>query len=332
MSEIAIEFKNVTKSYGELQAIDNLNLTIKKGIIFGLVGSSGAGKSTLLRTINLLEEIQGGQIIVDGKDVSTLKGKELRLYRQRVGMIFQQFSLLDSRNVFENIALPLECNGWKKDDIKKRVEELAEVVGLSDKLQNKSTELSGGQKQRVAIARSLALNPEILLCDEATSALDPKTTRNILTLLKKINRELGITIIIVTHQMEVVKEACDEIAILKNGKIIEKGETASIFLSSNNALKTIIEEEEILPEDGVNIRIYFPRDCAADHVITSMARKLDIDFSICYGKLEKFQEDVLGSLIINIYEKDRDNVIKYLEDVKIPFEIVDPTISEKEAQ
>lgn len=322
MSEYAIEFKNVCKSYGELQAIDNLNLSIKKGIIFGLVGSSGAGKSTLLRTINLLEDIQSGEIIVFGHDISHLKGHELREYRQHVGMIFQHFSLLDSRNVYDNIALPLECNGWKKEDIKKRVEFLADVVGLTDKLKNKSTALSGGQKQRVAIARSLALNPEILLCDEATSALDPKTTKNILELLKKINRELGITIIVVTHQMEVVKEICDEIAILNNGQIIEKGETSSIFLSSNKALKTIIEDEEILPTTGINIKLYFPRDFSGDHIITSMARDLNIDFSICYGKLEKFQDDVLGSLTININEEYEKIVLDYLDKTGIPREIV----------
>ncbi len=320
--EYAIEFHNVTKAYGELQAIDNLNLSIKKGIIFGLVGASGAGKSTLLRTINKLEDIQGGEIIVQGNDITNLRGKELRYYRQKVGMIFQHFSLLDSRNVFNNIALPLECNGFKKDEIARRVNELAEVVGLSDKLQNKTSELSGGQKQRVAIARSLALNPEILLCDEATSALDPKTTKNILALLKKINKELGITIIIVTHQMEVVKEACDEIAILKEGKILDVGNTADIFLSNNTALKTLVDEEEILPESGVNIRLYFPRNFSADHVITTMARKLDIDFSICYGKLEKFQDDVLGSLIINIDEQNKDRVLKYLDEVKIPKEVL----------
>lgn len=317
-----VEFKNVCKSYGDFQAISNLNLAIKEGIIFGLVGSSGAGKSTLLRTINLLEPIQSGEIKVFGKTVNDLKGKELREYRQNVGMIFQSFSLLESKTVYDNIALPLVCNGWKKEDIKKRIEELALVVGLSEKLDSKPSELSGGQQQRVAIARSLALNPKLLLCDEATSALDPKTTKNILALLKEINKKLGISIIIVTHQMEVVKAVCDEIAVLDSGNVIACGETADLFLTDNSALKGLLEEDEVLLETGINIKLYFPRNCSFDHVITTMARKLNIDFSIVYGKLEKFQDDVLGSLIINIVKKDEEAVLAYLDEVKIPKEII----------
>lgn len=220
--EYAIEFHNVTKAYGELQAIDNLNLSIKKGIIFGLVGASGAGKSTLLRTINKLEDIQSGEIIVQGNDITNLRGKELRYYRQKVGMIFQHFSLLDSRNVFNNIALPLECNGFKKDEIARRVNELAEVVGLSDKLQNKTSELSGGQKQRVAIAGILAMSPSIIILDESTSMLDPRGKQEINDLVREISNDRQMTIISITHDIEEAKNA-DKIIMLNNGEIVATG-------------------------------------------------------------------------------------------------------------
>ena len=193
-----VEFKNVNKNYGMFNALNDINLTINDGEIFGLVGKSGAGKSTLLRTINKLETIDSGEVIVNGININELKGKKLRNYRKKVAMIFQQFSLLETKTVYDNIALPLECLHLSKEEIKEKVTDLAKIVSLEDKLNNLSTELSGGQKQRVAIARSLALSPEILLCDEATSALDPITTRQILELLKEINKNLGITIIIVT--------------------------------------------------------------------------------------------------------------------------------------
>lgn len=316
-----IEFKNVLKKYSKLTALENISFTINDGEIFGIVGQSGAGKSTLLRTINKLEEIDGGNIIVDGIDVNQIKGKELRMYRKNVAMIFQHFSLLETQNVFENVALPLKCNKVKKDEIKKRVAELLEIVGLSDKANSRPSELSGGQKQRVAIARALALNPKILLCDEATSALDPLTTKSILELLKKINKELKITIVMVTHQMEVIKEVCKRIAILNKGKLIELGYTEDLFLASNGALKTIVREDEIVPKYGKNICIYFPKDFTNDAVITKMAHDLDINFSIVWGKLEKFQDDVLGTLIINVKDEDYTRVIEYMNANDIRFEV-----------
>ncbi len=315
-----IQFINVNKNFNSLIALDNISLSIAKGSIFGIVGKSGAGKSTLLRTINKLETIDSGTILVKGQDISKLNRQGLRLYRQKVAMIFQSFALLETESVYRNIALPLVCH--KKSDVKKRVEELAEIVGLTDKLNCKPKELSGGQKQRVAIARALALNPEIILCDEATSALDPITTTAILELLEKINKEFNITIIIVTHQMEVVKAICSEIAIIKDGRIIEKGKTDEIFLSSNTALKTLVDEEEILPKRGINIKLYFPKSCSSESLITKMARELDIDFSIVWGKLEKFQNDVLGSLIINIDEIHFQNVNQYLLNKAINFEVI----------
>lgn len=322
LNKIKIEFKNVRKQYGELTALNNINLSICEGEIFGIVGQSGAGKSTLLRTINRLEEIESGEVLVDGINIVNLEGKDLREFRKNCGMIFQHFSLMETKNVYKNIALPLECNKYKKADIEKRVSELAEIVGLSDKLKSKPRQLSGGQKQRVAIARALALNPQILLCDEATSALDPITTQSILKLLREINEKMGITIVIVTHQMEVVKEACERIAVLNEGNLLQVGNTDQVFLSSNNALRTLIKEEEILPKDGVNIKIYFPKSCSVDYFITKMARELDIDFSICWGKLEKFRDDVLGSLIINVKEEDKNNVIKYISNAQVGCEVI----------
>lgn len=326
MNKVKIEFKNVYKKYGELTALNNVNLQIYEGEIFGIVGQSGAGKSTLLRTINRLEEIENGEVLVDGENVVKFNSKKLREFRRNCGMIFQHFSLMETKTVYKNIALPLECNHYNKEDIKKRVLELAEIVGLSDKLDSKPRQLSGGQKQRVAIARALALNPQILLCDEATSALDPITTEAILQLLRKINEQLGITIVIVTHQMEVVKSACERIAVLRNGDVLQVGNTDEIFLSSDSALKTLIKDYEILPKTGVNIRLFFPKSCSVDYFITKLARELDVDFSICAGKLERFRDDVLGTLIINIKDEDKGKVLGYIASSSIGFEVIDSEV------
>ena len=317
-----VEFKNVNKNYGMFNALNDINLTINDGEIFGLVGKSGAGKSTLLRTINKLETIDSGEVIVNGININELKGKNLRNYRKKVAMIFQQFSLLETKTVYDNIALPLECLHLSKDEIREKVTDLAKIVSLEDKLNNLSTELSGGQKQRVAIARSLALSPEILLCDEATSALDPITTRQILELLKEINKNLGITIIIVTHQMEVVKEICQRIAIMKDGKILDIGNTKDLFLSNNEALKTIIDDIDVIPNINHNIKLYFG-STSKDAFITKMARNLDIDFSIVWGKLEKFEDDVLGTLVINVKDADYKDVIAYLNNTNIKYEVLE---------
>ena len=323
MNNIKIEFKNVYKKYGELTALNNVNLEIYEGEIFGIVGQSGAGKSTLLRTINRLEAIESGEVLVDGVNVIEFNNKELREFRKNCGMIFQHFSLMETKNVYDNIALPLVCNHYRRQDIHKRVLELAEIVGLSDKLKSKPRQLSGGQKQRVAIARALALNPQVLLCDEATSALDPITTQSILKLLREINEKLGITIVMVTHQMEVVKEACERIAVLKDGNLLQVGNTDEIFLSSDSALKTLIHDYEILPSTGVNIRLFFPKSCSVDYFITKMARELNVDFSICAGKLERFRDDVLGTLIINIKDEEKGRVLGYIASSSVGFEVID---------
>lgn len=324
-SEAAVEIKNVVKSFGNVQVIKDVSFTINQGEIYGIIGHSGAGKSTLLRCINGLESYNGGSINVMGKEVSALKDRELREFRKELGMIFQNFNLLQRKNVFDNVALPLEVWGYDKNTIKDKVLELLKLVGLEDKKLRKPSQLSGGQKQRVAIARALALDPKILLCDEATSALDPKTTKDILQLLLKINKELGITIIIVTHQMEVIKEVCERVALLDGGEIQAEGKAEDLFLKPGRSLKKFLgeEDEENLPDTGINIKLYFPSNSSENALITKMSRELDIDFSIVWGKLEKFRDQVLGGLVINIDEKDKERVLKYLEGKDILLEVLE---------
>lgn len=317
-----IYIKDVAKFFGQDQVLYNININIEKGEIYGIVGHSGAGKSTLLRCINGLENYDSGSVKVNNKEVKELGEEELRRFRKNIGMIFQNFSLLNRKNVWQNVALPMEIWGYNKEDIHKRVKELLALVGLEDKAESMPKELSGGQKQRVAIARALTLQPEILLCDEATSALDPKTTKSILGLLEEINKKLGITIVIVTHQMEVIKEVCTRVSLMKNGRVIQSGNVEEVFLNPSSELKDLLGEEEVLPDSGVNIKIFFPRELSEDSLITSMARELDIDFSIVWGKLEKFNKVVLGSLVINITEDKRDIVCSYLDMKKVHWEVL----------
>lgn len=323
-AEAAVEIKNVVKSFGNVQVIKDVSFTINQGEIYGIIGHSGAGKSTLLRCINGLESYNGGSVNVMGKEVSALNDRELRVFRKELGMIFQNFNLLQRKNVFDNVALPLEVWGYDKNTIKEKVSELLKLVGLEDKILRKPSQLSGGQKQRVAIARALALDPKILLCDEATSALDPKTTKDILQLLLKINKELGITIIIVTHQMEVIKEVCERVALLDGGEIKAEGKAEDLFLKPGKSLKKFLgeEDEENLPDTGINIKLYFPSNSSENALITRMSRDLEIDFSIVWGKLEKFRDQVLGGLVININEEDKEKVLKYLEDKDILLEVL----------
>ena len=320
-----IEIKNVIKSFGETQVIKDVSISIKEGEIYGIIGHSGAGKSTLLRCINGLEDYNGGSVKVMGKEVSSLADKNLREFRKDLGMIFQNFNLMKRKNVFDNVALPLEVWGYNKSEIKDKVLQLLKLVGLEDKRLSKPSELSGGQKQRVAIARALALDPKILLCDEATSALDPKITKDILALLSKINKELGITIVMVTHQMEVIKEVCERVALLDGGVVKAEGKAEDLFLKPGKSLKKFLgeEDDEILPDEGINIKLFFPSNSSENALITKMARELGVDFSIVWGKLEKFRDEVLGGLVINIKEEDKDKVIKYLEKKDILLEVIE---------
>lgn len=318
-----ITIKEVSKYFSGNKVLDNMNLLIDKGDIFGIVGQSGAGKSTLLRCINGLETYDEGSLTVGDKEVKLLKSNEIRELRKDLGMIFQHFSLLERKNVYDNVALPLECWGYDKEYIEKRVKELLKIVHLEEKIYSKPKQLSGGQKQRVAIARALALSPSVLLCDEATSALDPKTTKSILSLLREINESLGITIIIVTHQMEVVREVCNKVAIMENGVLKDVGEVEELFLRQPKSLRTLLCEEEILPSEGINLKIYFPKENSENSIITSMARSLDIDFSIVWGKLERFRDDVLGTLIINIRDDEFQSVSSYLSHNNVWWEVVE---------
>ena len=316
-----IKIENLKKFYGATQIIDGVSLTVEKGEIFAIVGHSGAGKSTLLRCINGLEDYQGGSLKVFDKEISALKDKELRELRRDVGMIFQHFALMARKTAFENVATPLKFWGYSDGEIKKRVSELLELVGLANKAASYPGELSGGQKQRVAIARALALSPKILLSDEATSALDPNTTNSILELLKQINQTLNISVVLVTHEMEVVKSIARRAVLLESGKIIGSGTIEELFLKPDEKMKEFLGEDEILPSEGVNIRLFFPKEVAQNSVITHMARTLNIDFNIVWGKLEKLNENVLGSLVINIDPKDEARVTEYIKQSGVLWEV-----------
>ena len=316
-----IKIENLTKFYGDTQILFDVNLEVKKGEIFAIVGHSGAGKSTLLRCINGLESYQGGSLKVFDQEIKNLDETQQRHLRRDVGMIFQHFALMARKNVFENVATPLKFWGYKSFETEKRVRELLNLVGLESKAKSYPSELSGGQKQRVAIARALALNPKILLSDEATSALDPNTTNQILELLEKINKELDISVVIVTHEMEVVKSIAKRAILLEGGKIIGSGSIEELFLKPDEKMKEFLGEVEILPSTGTNIRLFFPKEVAQNSVITHMARSLNIDFNIVWGKLEKLNDNVLGSLVINIDEKDKENVLNYIKQSGVLWEV-----------
>ncbi|WP_066868960.1 methionine ABC transporter ATP-binding protein [Clostridium mediterraneense] len=320
-----ITISDLRKNFAENEAIKGVSLNIKEGEIYGIIGQSGAGKSTILRCINGLETYDKGSLKVMGKEVKDLNINELREFRKNLGMIFQGFNLLNRKTVFENISLPMEIWGYSKEEINKKVNNLIDLVGLRGKEKSKPRQLSGGQKQRVAIARALALEPKILLSDEATSALDPKITKDILSLLLKINKELNITIVVVTHQMEVVKEICEKLALIEDGKLVAEGKVDDLFLKQSSSFKKFLgdSEDELLPSTGVNIRIFFPSSSSENVLITTLARELNLDFSIVWGKLEKFRSGVLGSLVINIKKEDKDRIINYLNNKEIILEVIE---------
>jgi len=318
-----IQIKGLTKSFGNSQVLKGVDINIPPGMIYGLVGRSGAGKSTLLRCINGLETYEEGNLLVEGVEVKSLSGKAARELRKEIGMIFQQFSLLTRLSVYENIALPLKCWKYSNSYIDNKVKELLEMIGIPDKIHAKPKELSGGQKQRVAIARALAMNPKILLCDEATSALDPKTAKSITSLLNQINQDLGITIVVVTHQMSVLRSVCEEIAILENGKLAVSGPVEEIFLKQPQALKNLIGQKDlVLLQEGINIKILLSHEISCQPVITRMARELSIDFMILGGEMESYQKHTLGSIIINIPGEHFNKVKEYFIKNHVMWEIV----------
>ncbi|MDO5108498.1 MAG: methionine ABC transporter ATP-binding protein [Erysipelotrichaceae bacterium] len=320
-----IVLNDVRKSFGDLEVLKGISITIQDHQIYGIIGQSGAGKSTLLRCINGLEDFQSGLITVDDEPVRIEDQKKLHLLQKKMGMIFQNFNLLNRLDVYDNVALPMKFWGikTKTPEAKEKIKGLLKLVGLEDKIHARPSELSGGQKQRVAIARALVLDPQILLCDEATSALDPGITREILALLQQINREMGITIIVVTHQMEVVKQICERVAFIKDGTVIAEGKPEELFVKPKKEVKAFLQEESgHLPEDGINIQLFFTDESSDEPVITMMARDLGIDFSICWGKLEDFRSSVYGSLVININEKDKEEVLAYLDGKQVLWEVL----------
>ena len=317
-----ININNLNKHYGNIQVLNNISIDIKAGEIFAIVGHSGAGKSTLMRCINGLEDYTSGSLLVNNKEIKTLKKDELREFRKKIGMIFQHFSLIQRKTVFENVALPMQLWGYKKEEISKKVNDLLSLVGLEEKFDSYPSELSGGQKQRVAIARALTLDPEILLSDEATSALDPNTTTSILDLLKQINEKLNITIVLVTHEMEVVKQIAQKALLLEHGNIIGFDDTEELFLKPDTKMKEFLGETEVVPKEGVNIKIYFPKDNAFQSFITKMARELDMDFNIVWGKLEEINTHIVGNMVINIEDKDKEKVTSYIKERKIIWEVL----------
>ncbi len=310
-----IEIKGLKKSFGGLNVLEDITFTIEENDIFGLMGVSGAGKSTLLRCINGLEKFDEGRLKVNGIEVKDIPKNEIRQFRKNIGMIFQHFSLLERDNVYNNIAFPMKCWGYSKSEIEKRVIELAGLVELSDKLSSKPRELSGGQKQRVAIARALSMQPKILLCDEATSALDPNITGSILELLKKINRDLKVTIVVVTHQMEVLKSICNNAVIMSSGRIATSGRVEDIFIDRPPVLYDLLGKsaQRRQSESGVEIEIIRRKDNQNSRGLSELTKETGVVFSLVWGGLDDYGDKLLGSFIINIDEKDKAEVIRFLD-------------------
>lgn len=339
-----ITLENVTKVYGnktQVKALNGISLSVKAGEIFGIIGKSGAGKSTLVRCINMLERPTSGKVIIDERDMTTLSDSRLRRERKSIGMIFQHFNLLSSRTVFDNIAFPLELTDTPKEIIRNKVEGLLELVGLSDRKSNYPSQLSGGQKQRVGIARALASDPKILLCDEATSALDPQTTTAILALLQDINKRLGITIIIITHEMAVVKDICDRVAVIEGGYIKECGRVVDIFTNPQSEtmqefVKSIINTEMPRgitrlgitnePKEGSDmlVRVRFKGNITTKPLMAQVIRHSTADLSVLYGNIDYIQDEPFGYLIFSIIG-DMESQIRafnYIESLPVESEVL----------
>lgn len=338
-----IEIRNITKTFhlekGDIQACKNVNLNIKTGEIFGVIGYSGAGKSTLVRIINQLEKQSSGDIIIDGQKLNGLSDKELRQKRMKIGMIFQHFNLLWSRTVQKNIELPLEIAGVDKETRVKRAKELIQLVGLEGREKAYPSELSGGQKQRVGIARALANNPSLLLCDEATSALDPDTTEQILDLLKQINKDIGITIIMITHQMEVVQKICHRIAVMSNGEVVEEGKVKDIFENPRHDVtkrfvrdfSSKVDNEElnntlkIIYPSGILLRLSFDEVISREPIVSKVIKESQVDISIVSGQLTNTIDSSFGVLIVNVLngtKEQYDEVISKFKDYKVKVEVI----------
>lgn len=326
MIELVDLNKTFKTSQGEVTAVRDVNLTIGDGDIFGIIGFSGAGKSTLVRCINLLERPTSGQVVVNGTDLTKLNRKELRSARKKIGMIFQQFNLLAQRTVEANVRYPLEIAGVRKQQAEARVAELLKLVGLEDKAKSYPSQLSGGQKQRVAIARALASDPEIILCDEATSALDPITTKSILALLKELNQKLGVTIVVITHEMRVVEQICGRVAVMSDGEIKEVGTVHDVFLNpKSETAKRLIEPSSTdqLQMSENTLRLAFTGDESGAPVISDMTVKCGVMVNILSANTENIGGKAFGQMLIELPQsaEDKKRVIEYLDQRGIHYEI-----------
>ncbi|WP_298065914.1 ATP-binding cassette domain-containing protein [uncultured Mailhella sp.] len=326
---------------GSVEAVKHVHLTIETGEIFGIIGFSGAGKSTLLRCINLLERPTSGRVLLDDTDITQLSEADVRAVRRRIGMIFQQFNLFASRTVFGNVAFPLAGRGLSREKLKARVGELLELVGLSGREDSYPSQLSGGQKQRVAIARALASEPEILLCDEATSALDPQTTHAILQLLRELNRKLGLTIVLITHEMQVIKEICDHVAVMEDGAVVEQGEVFSVFAAPRRPVtrsflemtshmagfRRLLEEKspvlQLRPGQCILSLRYLERN-ACSALVSYLSRTYGVDLNIIFGNIEMIGDHPLGGLIVIAEggEKAIADCIAYLQNIHVGVEVL----------
>ena len=337
-----IYLKNIVKTYADdIHALRGINLRIERGSIYGIVGLSGAGKSTLIRCINMLERPTSGEVLVGGRDLMQMSESELREERRHIGMIFQHFNLLSSATVYDNVAFPLKLAGKSADEIKPKVTELLDLVGLADKADAYPSHLSGGQKQRVGIARALASDPKVLLCDEATSALDPQTTKSILQLIADINKKLGLTVVIITHEMQVIKDICDKVAVIEGGVIAEKGSVLDIFTKPKERItrefvSTLLSNDlpinyrqKVLSPEPVEggellLRLTFLGERADDPVIADVIRRFSIEVSILYGTLDQIKSVPYGRMIVGIKgeQAEIDRALSYLDTRDLTKEVI----------
>ena len=329
MSENILEIRHLGKSFGSHEVLRDIDFNVKKGDVISIIGASGSGKSTLLRCINLLERPTNGTVVVDGKEMTALSPKELRLARRKIGMIFQHFNLMPSRTVFGNVAYPLQGQGLSKQAIQNKVRKLLKLVDIADKETAYPSQLSGGQKQRVAIARALANDPKVLLCDEATSALDPQTTKAILTLLKDLNQKLNLTIVMITHEMAVVKEICDHVAIMEHGQVVEQGEVFSLFADpkqpiTQNFIRTtsnLQKIEELIAEGSpvvqlqpgeVIVRLSYIQKNVSEPLISTLSQRFQISLNIIFADIEIVQDAPIGGTVA-ILSGEREQITKAME-------------------
>lgn len=331
-----LEAEHLTKNFslekGVFRVLDDICLTVQKGDAFGIIGESGAGKSTLLKCLSSLEPISSGTLKLHGQSYNFKEVKKLRESRRKIGMIFQHFHLLNSRTVEENVSLPLEIEKMDPKDIKKRVQDLLKLVGLEGKKDCYPHHLSGGEKQRVAIARALSNNPEILFCDEATSSLDPKTTSEILDLLKKLNKELSLTLVLITHEMDVIRKVCNKVAVMDKGKIVEQGSTLEVFnapkhqktqsLLQNTSHELDLSSLRTIDQDLLFLKLHFKGDSAQKPILSHLISTLDIEVNILSGWIDQIDGVSLGSLTVAFKKQHQEEALLFLKNNNVPYEVL----------